>query len=123
VYDDIVQWATDRYMPHDASLVGLGQINRMARIIDLAGAKYLGQREVYRGRPILSCPTMRWQKQPVVRGPIPPVAERRQRRWAYYRFDGHLEITRAETKSEAVDNIAARLGWPPVRDEVFRVTG
>lgn len=121
IYNAIVRWATERYMPFDASLVGLAQINRMGRIIDLAGAKYLGQREVYRGRPILSCPTLRWKKKPWVPPVYPSLKERKGSRWAYFTASGCLEIVRAETKRDAIVGIEAITGTPPIRDEVWRL--
>jgi len=117
----IEAWAWARYMPHDECFIGLGQCCRYSRIVDMAKSKYLGMREVYRGRPILSCGTLRWKKKPVDRKPFPPRHERARRRWAYITATGHIATTRAETKREAMEIIEKVIGNPPIVDEVFRL--
>lgn len=118
IYERIVAWAWARYMPHDQCFIGLGECCRYTRIVDKAGAKYLGLREVY-WRPILACPTLRWKKQPVVRKPFTPLPERAGKRWAYFTATGHVALISAPTQRDAVAGIEQLIGHRAVREEVF----
>lgn len=117
-YDRIVAWAWARYMPYDQCFIGLGECCRYTRILDMAGARYLGLNEVYR-RPILACPTLRWKKKPAARGPVKTLAECAGRRWAYFTATGHLEVAVAATRREAIIGIESIIGHRAVREEIF----
>lgn len=115
----IEAWAWARYMPYDRCFIGLDECCRYSRIVDMARSKYLGLREVYRGRPVLSCPTLRWKRNPVQKKPLPPLKERAGREWVYFTASGHIATTRADTKRQAIERMALVIGNPPVVDELF----